>query len=199
MTSEGTPYKGVLYAGLMVTEDGPKVLEFNCRLGDPEAQALLPRLETPLEDIALAVAKGDLASVGPIRWSDEAAVGVVIASENYPAGKAVGLPIAGLDTLDEGVLVFHGGTEVPGIVPIQPEELKQSSSRSIFRTLFPREREAERLSFDLDVVASGGRLLTVVARGASLADARGKVYANVGRIHIAGTQYRRDIGLEDAG
>jgi phosphoribosylamine--glycine ligase len=197
MASEGVPYKGVLYAGLMMTGDGPKVLEFNCRFGDPEAQVLLPRLQSPLEDIALAVAKGELASVGPVQWSDDAVVGVVIASENYPAGKAVGLPISGLDELDDGVLVFHGGTEVPGIVPIQPEELRPTPGRSIFRTLFPRESEVERLSFDFDVVASGGRLLTVVARGATLAEARGKVYVNVEHIRIAGTQYRRDIGLED--
>ncbi|HET9495911.1 MAG TPA: phosphoribosylamine--glycine ligase [Chloroflexia bacterium] len=199
MASEGTPYRGVLYAGLMVTEQGPKVLEFNCRFGDPEAQVLIPRLKTPLEDIALAVAKGDLSSVGPIEWSDDAAVGVVIASDNYPAGRAEGLPVSGLDALDEGVLVFHAGTQVPGIMPIQPEELRPTSNRSIFRTLFPRStRQDEPLSFSLDVVATGGRLLTVVGRGGTLAEARGKVYSNVGRIRIPGTQYRRDIGLEDA-
>jgi phosphoribosylamine--glycine ligase len=197
MAGEGTPYRGVLYAGLMVTEDGPKVLEFNCRLGDPEAQVLLPRLQTPFEEIALAVAKGDLTSVGPIKWSEDAAVGVVVAAETYPIGKAAGVPVTGLDNLDEGVLVFHAGTEVPGILPIQPDELKPSSGVSIFRTLFPRERTSEQLSFDLRVIASGGRILTVVARGATLAEARDKVYANVGRIRIPGTQYRRDIGLED--
>jgi phosphoribosylamine--glycine ligase len=199
MASEGTPYRGVLYAGIMMTEQGPKVLEFNCRLGDPEAQVLLPRLQTPLEEIALAVAKGDLESVGPIQWSNDAAVGVVVASDNYPAGKAEGLPVYGLDSLDEGVLVFHAGTQVPGIMPIQPEELRPASNRSIFRTLFPRStRKDEPLSFSLDVVATGGRLLTVVGRGATLAEARSRVYSNVGRIHIPGTQYRRDIGLEDA-
>jgi phosphoribosylamine--glycine ligase len=198
MASEGTPYKGVLYAGLMVTQDGPKVLEFNCRFGDPEAQVLLPRLQTPLEEVALAITRGDLASVGPLQWSEDAAVGVVIAAETYPVGKASGVRVNGLDSLEDGILVFHAGTQVPGIVPIQPEELKSSGGRSIFRTLFPRERqrEVQAMSFDMDVVATGGRLLTVVASGATLAEAREKVYKNLERVHIAGSQYRRDIGLE---
>src|SRR5439155_13396942 len=88
MSEEGTPYKGILYAGLMLTKQGPKVLEFNCRLGDPEAQVLLPRLKTPLEKITLAIASGDLSAAGEIEWDERAAVGVVIASDNYPVGKA---------------------------------------------------------------------------------------------------------------
>jgi hypothetical protein len=83
MAAEGTPYRGVLYAGLMLTENGPKVLEFNCRMGDPEAQVLLPRLETPLEDIAMAIAEGDLSRAGTIQWSDDVAVGVGSGGVNF--------------------------------------------------------------------------------------------------------------------
>ena len=99
MAAEGTLFKGVLYAGLMLTTDGPKVLEFNCRFGDPEAQVLLPRLLTPLEDIAEAIADGDLTRAGEIRWSDDVAVGVVLASDVYPQGKAGPRAISGLGKL----------------------------------------------------------------------------------------------------
>jgi phosphoribosylamine--glycine ligase len=201
LRSEGIIYSGVLYAGLMLTSDGPKVLEFNCRFGDPEAQVLLPRLETPLEEITLAVARGDLASVGSITWSDEAAVGVVVASESYPTAKSTDAPIAGLGSVDEGMLVFHAGTETSGMLALRPEELKPVKDRSILRGLFAREAApAQPSGFDLQVMATGGRLLTVVGRGSTIEEARSKVYANLPKIHIPGAQYRSDIGArEDAG
>src|SRR5207244_545742 len=89
MLTDGIPYRGFLFAGLMLTGAGPKVLEFNCRLGDPEAQVLLPRLKTPLEDVCMALAGGNLAQIGPIEWDDKAVVGVVIASEGYPTSQSV--------------------------------------------------------------------------------------------------------------
>ncbi len=109
MREEGSPYAGVLFPGLMVTSDGPQVLEFNCRLGDPEAQVVLPRLKSDLLDIFWAVANGTLAECD-IRWSTEAAVGVVIASGGYPDDYQTGYAISGLGSLDEGVLAFHAGT-----------------------------------------------------------------------------------------
>ena len=110
MAKEGYPYKGVLYAGLMVTADGPKVMEFNCRFGDPETQAMLPRLDTDLADIMLAVIDGSLKKI-KIRWRNDACVGVILASGGYPGKYVTGLPITGLDEVDDDVMVFHAGTK----------------------------------------------------------------------------------------
>ncbi len=109
MAKEGCPYKGVLYAGLMVTSRGPKVMEFNCRFGDPETQAMLPRLETDLVDIMLAVTEGRLSKID-IKWSDDACVGVIMASGGYPGKYETGLPITGLGSVGPDIMVFHAGT-----------------------------------------------------------------------------------------
>ncbi len=111
MEAEGRPYRGVLYGGLIVTDDGPKVLEFNCRFGDPEAQVTLPRLKSDLADILWAVATDSLHEVD-VQWSDEACVGVVMASGGYPGEYETGFPIAGLSSVEEDALVFHAGTRL---------------------------------------------------------------------------------------
>jgi phosphoribosylamine--glycine ligase len=111
MGDEGHPYKGVLYAGLMLTRTGLKVLEYNCRLGDPEAQVVLPLLETDLVELAQAVAEGNLTET-EIRWSNDACVGVVVASQGYPSSYETGLPISGLDEMPADALVFHAGTRL---------------------------------------------------------------------------------------
>lgn len=109
MVSEGRPFKGVLFAGLMITPDGkPKTVEFNARFGDPETQVVLPRLKTDLVDIFLAVVEGRLDQM-EIEWSEEAAVCVILASGGYPASYPKGLPISGLDEVQDA-LVFHAGT-----------------------------------------------------------------------------------------
>ncbi len=162
MNKEKRPYTGVLYGGLMITSEGPKVLEFNARFGDPEAQVTLPRLKTDLVDIILAVINGNLDQID-VEWSEDACVGVVMASAGYPGSYKTGFPIAGLDNLDEDILVFHGGTKV-GTEPGQ-------------------------------VLTNGGRVLTVVAMGKTIAEAREKVYANIPRIHFKGCHYRKDIAL----
>ena len=199
LAQEGIPYKGVLYAGLMLTAAGPRVLEFNCRFGDPEAQVLLPRLDTPLEEIALAIASGDLARVGPVRWSDTATVGVVLASGIYPQGKASSYPISGFGDVDEGVLVFHGGTEVRGMLALQPEYSAPRSGGSIFRSIFGSNAEQDTMtSIDPQIFASGGRILTVVGQGANLEEARTLAYRNIERIRYEGGQYRRDIAAREA-
>lgn len=164
MLDEGRPYRGVLYPGIMVTDDGPQVIEFNCRFGDPEAQVLLPRLESDLLDVLWAVASSRLSEV-EVRWSDEACVGVVLASGGYPGTYEIGFPIEGLDDLDADVLVFHAGT---------------------------------RRSDDGALVTAGGRVATIVARGATLADASEKAYRNVEHIRFEGMHYRRDIGAAAA-
>ncbi|UCC61294.1 MAG: phosphoribosylamine--glycine ligase [Dehalococcoidia bacterium] len=113
MEQEGKPYKGVLYAGLMLTSDGPKVLEFNARFGDPETQVQLPLLQSDLVDVMMAVIDGTLDNM-EIEWSDESCVGVVMASGGYPGSYSVGYPITGLDRVDSDLLIFHAGTEVNG-------------------------------------------------------------------------------------
>ena len=111
MASEGMLYKGVLYAGLMIVNGEPMVLEFNARLGDPENQVILPLLKTDLVDILLAVIQGKLDQM-KIEWSPEACVGVVMSSGGYPGGYKTGFPIQGIDNVDKDVLVFHAGTKL---------------------------------------------------------------------------------------
>ncbi|MGI2295011.1 phosphoribosylamine--glycine ligase [Paenibacillus sp. GXUN7292] len=110
MVSEGRPFRGVLFAGLMITKDGPKTIEFNARFGDPETQVVLPRLETDLVDIVLASLNGRLDQLD-IQWSDEAAVCVIVASEGYPGSYPKGKVISGLEAAEaQGALIFHAGT-----------------------------------------------------------------------------------------
>lgn len=111
LENEGSPYKGVLYAGLMLTVDGPKVLEFNARFGDPETQVILPRLKTDLVDIFLAVVNNRLKEIC-IKWDNNACVGVVMASKGYPGSYQTGFPITGLDTVHKEIIVFHAGTKL---------------------------------------------------------------------------------------
>lgn len=111
MAKEGIPYKGVLYAGLMVSDGEPVVLEFNARFGDPETQVVLPLLKTDLVDVIMAVVEGSLDRVR-IEWSSEACVGVVMASDGYPGSYKTGFPIQGIGSVDKDVLVFHAGTRL---------------------------------------------------------------------------------------
>jgi phosphoribosylamine---glycine ligase len=161
MDKEGRTYKGVIYGGLMINNGEPSVIEFNSRFGDPECQVILPRLETDLLDIIMGAVNGSLDKVAA-RWSQDACVGVAIASGGYPGNYQTGYPITGLDSLDKDILVFHAATK-PG---------KNNQ-----------------------ILTSGGRVLTVVARGKTLKEAREKVYANVPRIHFEGCHYRKDIAL----
>ena len=164
MHDEGRPYKGVLYGGLMVTNNELKVLEFNARFGDPEAQVTLPLLKSDLVDIMLAVVDNKLEKVNA-DWSDGACVGVVMASGGYPGSYKTGFVIDGLDEVDKDILVFHAGTRL--------ESGLESGQ----------------------VMTSGGRVLTVVATGKDLAEAREKVYKNIPRINFGGCHYRKDIAL----
>ena len=114
LAARGAPFVGVLFAGVMLTDEGPRVLEFNCRFGDPETQSLLPRLDGDVLELLLAAARGDLSSVS-VDVDDGAAVTVVIAAGDYPAGTDVGTPIDGIDAAEAaGALVFHAGTARSG-------------------------------------------------------------------------------------
>jgi phosphoribosylamine--glycine ligase len=113
MAAEGRPYRGVLYAGLMIKDGQVKTLEFNARFGDPECQPLLMRLKSDLVPVLLACARGDLHGI-ELEWQDQAAVCVVMASGGYPGDFSKGLPIAGLEqaaAIDD-LVVFHAGTAV---------------------------------------------------------------------------------------
>ncbi len=164
MARSGAPFRGLLYAGLMLTAAGPKVLEFNARFGDPETQVVLPRLESDLLELCLAVARGRLDSVPAPRWRPEASCGVVVTSAGYPDAYAKGKTITGLDTLDPDILVFHAGTR--------------------------REPDGR-------LVTTGGRVLTLVTLGPTVADARARAYANAGRVRFEGARYRTDIAARE--
>lgn len=162
MAKESRTYQGVIYGGLMIDKGEPSVIEFNSRFGDPECQVILPRLESDLMDIILGTVNGNLNTVKP-RWSEDACVGVAVASGGYPGKYQTGYPISGLDSIDKDIMVFHAATK-----------------------LSPDGKQ---------ILTSGGRVLTVVARGGTLKEAREKVYANVSRIHFEGCHYRKDIAL----
>jgi len=163
LASEDTPFIGLLYCGLIVTERGIRVIEFNARFGDPETQVVLPRLVTPLSTLLLAAASGELGSLPRPEFSDEVAVTVVLASEGYPEDPVTGRPITGLADV-EGVTVAHAATALVGG----------------------------------EFVATGGRVLSVVATGADFTEARAKAYAALDVIHLEGGHYRRDIALRVA-
>lgn len=160
MAEEGSPYSGLLYAGLMLTAQGPKLIEYNCRFGDPETQALMPRIESDLLELLLATAEGRLAGVTP-QLSPDTALTVVMAARGYPGTPALGGEIRGIAAAEQtGAVVFHAGTRLEG----------------------------QRL------VATGGRVLAVTARGDSVAAAQAAAYAAVDRIDFPTGFCRRDIG-----
>jgi len=146
LAQRGTPYRGVLYAGLMLTTEGPKVLEFNCRLGDPETQVVLPLLETDPLELMLACVQGQLDRTA-VKWdSQRACVGVVMASGGYPGKYATGVEITGLGQDDDASLVFHAGTRLEGAKIVTSggrvltivgmgESLEQARFRAYQRTL----------------------------------------------------------------
>ena len=111
MAARGTPFVGLLYAGLALTSRGTKVIEFNARFGDPETEVLLPRLKTPLAQLLLAAATKNLANFGELEWSDESAVTVVLASQGYPNSPIVGEAITGITPIANSS-VFHAGTQI---------------------------------------------------------------------------------------
>jgi len=113
LRSEGNPFVGLLYAGLMITKDGPKVIEFNCRFGDPETQSVLPLLDSDLYEICLACTQNNLKSID-LKWKNKSACGIVVATQGYPNGPIPkGQLIEGIDdAIKNGLLVFHGGTQL---------------------------------------------------------------------------------------
>lgn len=168
MNAEGAPYQGVLYAGLILTETGPKVLEFNCRFGDPEAQVVLPLLDCDLLEVMTACVFGRLAEQAPLNWSARSAATVVMASGGYPEAYEIGKQVTGLPSGElgrDGAFAFHAGTR-----------LCTAAGR------------------DEEIVTDGGRVLSVTATGATLAEATAGAYRTVERIRFDGAVWRTDIG-----
>jgi phosphoribosylamine--glycine ligase len=161
MAAEGQAFRGFLYAGLMLTPNGPKVIEFNVRLGDPEAQVVLPLVEEPLLPLLFAAASGRLTQAR-VRVGRSALVGVVLASRGYPESSESGQPISGIEAAEAvaGVDLYHAGTAMRGG----------------------------------QLVTAGGRVLTIVGRGADYGEAIARAYDGVSRLAFDGMQYRRDIG-----
>jgi len=162
MVALGTPYQGVLYAGLMITAAGPKLIEYNVRFGDPECQVLMPRLMSDLVPALLACCDGVLKNFD-LRWYTDAAVAVVMAAKGYPGDYGKGSVIEGLEAAAEieGVEIFHAGTKTDGA----------------------------------RILANGGRVLNVCARGKSVTEAQARAYAAVDRIRWPEGFCRRDIGF----
>jgi phosphoribosylamine--glycine ligase len=161
LDAEGTPFIGLLYAGLVLTDGGIKVIEFNARFGDPETQVVLPRLVSGLSDLLAAAASGYLEDLPQPVFAEATAVTVVLASEGYPEFPITGRAIAGLDAAAsvEGVHIAHAATA----------------------------------AFGDDLVATGGRVLSVVGLGTTFAEARGRAYRAVAQIELEGSHYRTDI------
>ncbi|MGD7001398.1 phosphoribosylamine--glycine ligase [Corynebacterium halotolerans] len=160
MVRRGTPYSGLLYAGVAWGAEGPAVIEFNARFGDPETQAVLALLKTPLAGLLNAVATGTLAEQPALEWEEGYALTVVLAAEGYPAAPRKGDVITGADR--GGAAVLHAGTA--------------------------RNGQGE-------LVSAGGRVLSIVGKGVSLADARENAYDTLSHISLPGSHHRDDIAL----
>ena len=163
MERDGHPFTGVLFAGLMLTEDGPKLIEYNVRFGDPECQVIMRRLQSDLMELLVAAEAGELDQATPPAWFEEPVVNVVLAAKGYPGAYKKGTVISGVEDVNErdGVVVFHAGTR--------------------------RGRNCGKLK------ANGGRVLGVTASGETLRDAVDTAYAAIDDIKWSAKQYRTDI------
>ncbi|MBP7216057.1 MAG: phosphoribosylamine--glycine ligase [Candidatus Omnitrophica bacterium] len=169
LQKEGIEYRGVLYAGIMITAQGPKVLEFNVRFGDPETQAIIPRMQSDIVEVMCAVTEQKLSRIKALTWDSRSCVCVVCASKGYPGDYEKGKEITGLDEVSNchDVVVFHAGTQRSPVTSHQPPGR---------------------------FVTNGGRVLGVTGLGPTIKDAIDITYKAVGKIHFEGMQYRKDIG-----
>ena len=170
MSEEGIPFRGVLYGGLMKTPDGIKVIEFNCRFGDPETEVVLPALESDIYDIFLAVAEHR--PIPEVKWDRKPHIGFVLASRGYPGSYAKGFEIKGLKALPDDVKVYHMGTSLARLG--EGHEDFDGTGRSL--------------------VTSGGRVLMVLAGAPTLSEARDKALDAVNSIDCDNLFHRTDIG-----
>ena len=166
LAARGTPYRGVIFAGLIRTKSGYRVLEYNARFGDPEAEVTLPRIGGDFAKLMIALGEGRLSeyvAANPVRWSQRAYVDVGLCAEGYPGAPRTGDRIEGLDKLPEGVYGFHGATAA-------------TPSGGFITT--------------------GGRVMHIVASGSNVAEARDRAYQGAERVTFAGKFYRSDIARD---
>lgn len=191
LDKEGKSYKGVLYLGLMIKEGKPCVLEFNVRFGDPETQAILPKLKNDLAELMLKTVEGDLSSVS-LEWDDRFSLCVVLASGGYPGSYEKGKLISGLESFQDSgdISIFHAGTKLEPKGPSGPGEKTQDRAQSEQDTY--ARALAGRSQFDL--VTCGGRVLAVSGLGRNPEETIALVYSAVKKIKFDGMYYRNDIG-----
>ncbi|MDD5166959.1 MAG: phosphoribosylamine--glycine ligase [Candidatus Omnitrophica bacterium] len=171
LAEEGIVYQGVLYAGVMITKDGPKALEFNVRFGDPETEAILPRMKSDLLEVMLATSENKLNKIKGLEWDNRSCVCVVCASGGYPGNYAKEKLISGLEEIDKmkDVVVFHSGTKQRKIYDVGQKT-------------------------EIEYLTNGGRVLGVTGLGNNIKEAIDKAYQAVAKINFSGMHYRRDIG-----
>lgn len=195
LIAEKIDYRGIVYAGLMLTASGPKVVEFNCRLGDPETQSLLPRLKTDLVEIFDLLSHGRLNEAPPLEWDERVSCGVVLTAPGYPGSYPKNLPIRGLEnfstnpTPDE-LMLFHAGT-----APQHKEQFASNVARAVMK-----EQPLDASFYaENPVVTDGGRAFNLVALGRDMAEARQRVYKALADnlISFDGMHYRRDIAQRE--
>jgi phosphoribosylamine--glycine ligase len=167
LASRGVPFIGLLYCGLIITESGTKVIEFNARFGDPETQVVLTRMVSPLSSLLLTAATGGLDDAAPVEFSAGVAITVVLASEGYPEKPLTGRAITGLDRALElpGITIAHAATA----------------------------------ETDEGLIATGGRVLSVIAEGVDFDEARSRAYVALGQISLEGSHFRHDIAQKVSG
>jgi len=193
LRAEKINYRGILYAGLMITSSGPKVVEYNVRMGDPETQSLLPRLKTDLLEVLDLLAHGKLSEAPPLEWDIRPSCGVVLTAPGYPGAYPKGLPIYGLENFPlnptpDDLLLFHAGT-----TPLNAGEFLSNSIS------FPWDEEPKVIDSHYyqanPVLTDGGRVFNLVALGATLAEAQQRVYSVLeqNKFGFEGMYFRRDI------
>jgi len=183
LRKEGRPYRGLLYAGLMIKNREPYVLEFNVRFGDPETQAILPKLKSDLVEVMLKSLKENGLTGEKLEWDERFCLCVVAASGGYPGNYEKNKIITGLEKTEgaKGVYFFHAGTK------IAPKEKSEQTAEEAY------VHDLKGITFD-KVVTAGGRVLNVVSLGATIEEAQTKVYNAIKSVNFEGMFYRHDIG-----
>jgi phosphoribosylamine--glycine ligase len=189
LRSESIPYWGILGIDCVITAQGPRVANLRCSMHDGEAQVVLPRLEDDILDIIRATAARRLDQLPPLRWRNQASVGIALVAQGYPHHFPTGSTLEGLANIEPGTLVFHDQTHNPLGMVYTPTVNRGPGafSRLIMGNTNP----------SASLVTSGGHVLMVVALGDDLAGARARVLKNVQEISFAGRTYRDDIGLHE--
>lgn len=192
LTRDHQPFVGILGLDCLITKQAPLIIGMRCTLHDMETQVVLPRLATSLLELLRAAMSGQLGTVPPLTWLDEATVGLALISEGYPHHAPIGSPISGLDLLDEDILVFHDQTSTSfGLTYGGSERFGMQIVSDMLSGLVRGEQLHQNLA------VAGGHVLTLVARGATLQGARGRALLNAERISFSGRTVCSDVGARE--